>query len=132
MGLLSRSVALRLLLDSHILLRLDREPQLVPAAHRALIANPGNEVFVSAATAWELGIKQKKGKLVLARTISQQRIQWGFLELPITFAHAEYAAALPLLHGDPFDRMLVAQAKVEGMVLVTADSKLAQYGVAVL
>ena len=125
-------MALRLLLDSHILVRLDREPHLVPAAHRTLLADPDNAVFVSSATAWELGIKQRKGKLALARPISERRIQWGFLELPITFAHAEYAAALPLLHGDPFDRMLVAQAMVEGLVLVTADAKLAQYGVAVL
>ena len=126
---MSRSAALRLPLDSHILLRLDREPHLVPEAHRRLLADPANEFFVSAATAWELGIKQMKGKLVLARSISEQRIHWGFLESPISFAHA---VTLPLLHGDPFDRMLVAQAMVEGMVLITADRKLAQYGVAAL
>jgi PIN domain nuclease of toxin-antitoxin system len=122
----------RLLLDSHILLRLDTDPNLVPLAHRAILEDPENEVFVSAATAWELGIKQSKGKLVLARPVSDQRLRWGFLELPISFAHAEFAASLPLLHGDPFDRMLVAQALVEGLTLVTADSRLADYQVPIL
>ncbi len=123
---------MRLLLDSHILLRLDRDPSLVPADQRDVIADKTNEVFVSAATAWELGIKQRKGKLTLANPVSEQRMRFGFLELPITFGHAEYAAGLPLLHGDPFDRMLVAQAMVEGLMLVTADAAIREYGVACL
>jgi PIN domain nuclease of toxin-antitoxin system len=80
---------MRLLLDSHILLRLDSDPSLVPAFQRDVIADRANEVYVSAATAWELGIKQSKGKLILSKPVSAQRIQFGFLELPITFAHAE-------------------------------------------
>jgi PIN domain nuclease of toxin-antitoxin system len=87
---------------------------------------------VSAATAWELGIKQSNGKLILLKPVSEQRMRFGFLELPITFAHAEFAATLPLLHRDPFDRMLVAQAIVEQMVLVTADSQLSGYPVKLL
>jgi len=79
-----------------------------------------------------LGIKQSKGKLRLSTPVSDQRTRLGFVELPVTFAHAEYAAALPMLHKDPFDRMLVAQAIVERMVLVTADAQLAAYPVSVL
>jgi PIN domain nuclease of toxin-antitoxin system len=123
---------MRLLLDSHILLRLDSDPNLVPAFQREVIADCANEVFVSAATAWELGIKQSNGKLILLKPVSEQRMRFGFLELPITFAHAEFAATLPLLHRDPFDRMLVAQAIVEQMVLVTADSQLSGYPVKLL
>lgn len=123
---------MRLLLDSHILLRLDSSPSLVPSSHRDVLADRRNEVFVSAVTAWELGIKQSKGKLILSKPVSEQRVQFGFLELQITFAHAEFAAGLPLLHGDPFDRMLVAQAMVEGLTLVTADVAIRGYGVACL
>jgi PIN domain nuclease of toxin-antitoxin system len=122
----------RLLIDSHILLRLDREPHLVPEYQRDALADLANDVFVSAATACELGIKQSKGKLILSKTVSEQRALLGFLELPVSFAHAEFAAGLPLLHKDPFDRMLVAQAIVEGMVLVTADGRLREYAVVIL
>ena len=123
---------MRLLLDSHILLRLDSEPSLVPAYQRDALADRANDVFVSAATAWELGIKQKKGKLILSKPVSAQRALFGFLELPVTIAHGEYAATLPLLHKDPFDRMLVAQAIVEQMILVTADARLAEFPVKLL
>jgi PIN domain nuclease of toxin-antitoxin system len=122
----------RLLLDSHILLWLDSNPSLVPGFQLDVLADVTNEVLVSAVTAWELGIKQSKGKLVLSRPVSEQRVWFGFLELPITFAHAEFAAQLPQLHGDPFDRMLVAQAMVEGLTLVTADAAVRAYGVACL
>lgn len=122
-------VRVRLLLDSHCLLWWDRELDRLSQEQRDAISDRVNEVFVSAATVWELGIKAKRGKLVLPEPISEQTARWGFVELPITFAHAEYAASLPLLHGDPFDRMLVAQARVEGMTLVTADAAIREYGV---
>jgi PIN domain nuclease of toxin-antitoxin system len=123
---------LELLIDSHILLRLDSEPHLVPEYQRNALADLSNDVFVSAASAWELGIKQRKGKLNLARTVSEQCALLGFQELSVTFVHAEFAAKLPLLHNDPFDRMLVAQAIIEGMVLVTADERLREYPVEIL
>ena len=123
---------MRLLLDSHVLLRLDSAPSRIPGGQLEMIADKSNEVFVSAATAWELGIKQMKGKLRLSRPVSEQCANFGFLELPISFAHAEKAAGLTMLHGDPFDRMLVAQAIVEGLVLVTADRMLSEYPVAIL
>ena len=123
---------IRLLLDSHVFLWLDHDPTLVPIYQRDAIADRGNDVFISAATAWELGIKQSKGKLNLSKSVVELRAQFGFKELAITFAHATYAAGLPPVHKDPFDRMLVAQAIVEGLVLVTADRRLAEYGVAIL
>lgn len=122
----------RLLLDSHILLRLDHEPDLVPAAHRRVLADRRNEVFVSAVTAWELNIKRATGKLSLLESLPSQVKRLGFTELPIPLRHGEMAGDLPLHHKDPFDRMLVAQALAEDLMLVTADCKLAQYGVAIL
>jgi PIN domain nuclease of toxin-antitoxin system len=97
-----------------------------------ILTDRSNDIFISAVTAWELGIKQSKGKLKLARSVSEQKAMFGFIELPITMVHAERAAGLTMLHGDPFDRMLVAQAIVEGMVLVTADRQLGGYPVTVL
>lgn len=105
---------------------------MIPDNQLEVLADKSNEVFVSAATVWELGIKQMKGKLTLSRPVSEQRALFGFLELPISFAHAEKSAGLTMLHGDPFDRMLVAQAMVEGLVLVTANRKLSEYPVAML
>ncbi len=123
---------MRLLIDSHILLWLDPEPERVPSSWRLVLANLEHRVFVSAATAWELGIKQSQGKVAFKRTIAEQRAALGFLELPVTMAHAEFASNLPMLHADPFDRMLVAQAMVEGMTLVTVDRRMAGYGVKTL
>ena len=120
------------MLDSHILLWLDTDPHLVSASQQRALADLENEVYVSAATAWELGIKQQKGQLVLLKPVEELQILLGFRELPITMAHGELAASLPLHHKDPFDRMLVAQAIVEQMVLVTADGRLAGYPVMLL
>jgi len=119
----------RLLLDSHIVLWWDKDLSKLSDAQRAAIEDPDNEVFVSAVSAWELGIKRSTGKLALADSIQALAQRFGFTELPITMAHGELAASLPLHHKDPIDRMLVAQAILEEMVLVTADSELAQYPV---
>jgi PIN domain nuclease of toxin-antitoxin system len=116
-----------LLLDSHVLLWLDTDPHFLSASQRQALLDLENEVYVSAATAWELGIKQKKGQLILLKPVAELRLLFGFRELSITMAHGELAASLPLHHKDPFDRMLVAQAILERMVRVTADSELAQY-----
>jgi len=102
------------------------------SGQRAAVEAPTNEIYVSAATAWELGIKQASGKLTLSHSIQELVRRWGFTALPITMAHAEKAAALPLLHKDPFDRMLVAQAMEEGLIFVTVDRQLAKYGVSIL
>ncbi len=123
---------MRLLLDSHVLLWWDSDPGKLSQDQLLAIGDPENEVFVSAASAWELGIKQATGKLVLKESIRALVLRFGFSELPMTMQHGEAAASLPMLHRDPFDRMLVAQAVVEEMVLVTADQRLTGYSVKML
>lgn len=91
-----------------------------------------SSVYVSAATAWELAIKLASNKLDMPVPVSKMAVAYGFTELMITFQHVELAAGLPYHHKDPFDRLLIAQALVEDLILVTSDKKLAQYGVAIL
>jgi PIN domain nuclease of toxin-antitoxin system len=86
-------------------------------------------VLVSAASAWEVGIKAALGKIVVNGSFAEAVADYGFTELPIRFAHAELVRRLPPLHRDPFDRMLVAQAIVEGLTLVTRDRAVAAYAV---
>ncbi len=123
---------MRLLLDSHVLLWWDRELSKLSSAQQDAISDPDNEVFVSAATSWELSVKEAAGKLILHDSVPLLVERFGFIELPITLKHGKAAAALPLLHKDPFDRMLVAQAMLEGMVLLTVDERLGDYPVATL
>ncbi|MFT3899378.1 MAG: type II toxin-antitoxin system VapC family toxin [Gordonia sp. (in: high G+C Gram-positive bacteria)] len=121
------------LLDTHALLWwLADDPQL-PTATKTLIADPGNRVFVSAASIWEAGIKRALGKLEISAELPLADIadDEGFTPLPISLQHAAAAAALPPHHRDPFDRMLVAQAASDGLVLLSRDVALKRYGVAV-
>ena len=121
----------KLLLDTNVFLwwRMD-DARLGAAARSAIQA--AEMVFVSSASAWEAAIKQAIGRLDLPEPLSQGAAASGFEMLPVTFAHAEAAGALPLHHTDPFDRMLVAQAQVEELVLVTADGVLSRYAVPIL
>jgi PIN domain nuclease of toxin-antitoxin system len=123
--------ASRLLLDTHVCLWWRAEPSRLAAEVRERIAS-ADMVFVSAASAWEAAIKVSLGRLELPDTIEAGVLASGFERLLITFAHAEHAAGLPRLHGDPFDRMLVAQARAEGLTLVTHDRLLAPYDVEIL
>jgi PIN domain nuclease of toxin-antitoxin system len=116
-----------LLLDTHVLIWWDEGRKLTAAARRAIEA--GDTVYVSAASAWEVAIKIGLGRLRPSRTVEQAVEESGFLELPITFRHAERVAALPAHHRDPFDRLLVAQAEVEGLTLVTRDPVFGRYDV---
>jgi PIN domain nuclease of toxin-antitoxin system len=109
--------------------RLDA-PQLPLAARRAIAR--ADQVFVSATSAWEVAIKVALGKLRLEEPFAAMTEDSGFQQLPVSFAHAERLMSLPPLHTDPFDRMLVAQAAAEDLVLVTHDQRLADYGVAIL
>ena len=99
---------------------------------REVIADPVNEVFVSAVSGWEIGIKKARGRLVapdnLAAVVEEKR----FEHFPLTFDHAERAATLPPRHRDPFDRMLIAQAQAEGLTLVTRDSRIPLYDVSTM
>ncbi len=120
-----------LLLDTHVFLwwRAD-DPRLQQPARSAI--TQADLVFVSAASAWEAAIKAFLGKLDLPDTLESGVEDSGFSKLTITFSHAEAAAALPPHHSDPFDRMLVAQARAEGLTLVTHDRKLEPYDVPIL
>ena len=123
---------MNLLLDTHVFLWWDdANPKLGQDAARA-IADPGNLVYVSAASVWELVLKRQTGRLVLSRSPGAAIERNGFLALPISAAHTERTGVLPPLHRDPFDRLLVAQAQLESLTLVTADAKVAAYPVAQL
>ena len=127
---------MRLLLDTHVLLWwLLADPGLSAAA-RAALADRKNAVFVSAVSAWEVAIKASLRRLPLPANaealITQAAIDAGFTELPVTFVHAFGVQALPWHHRDPFDRLLVAQSRREGLALVTADRAFRSYGIDVL
>ena len=120
---------MRLLLDSHTLLWwLSDVPRLGRIAYDA-IESPSNEVFVSAVSMWELGVKRRKGQLDAPDDLVSIVEQRGFTPLPLSLFHAEQATNLPMHHHDPFDRMLVAQAQAEGLTIVTTDDALRRYGV---
>jgi PIN domain nuclease of toxin-antitoxin system len=122
----------RLLLDTHALLWwLEGDPSLSTAA-RAAIEDEANEVCVSAASAWEIATKHRLGKLPGAAEVAVDVAgcvaSQGFVELPISVAHGQKAGALPGPHRDPFDRMLVAQAMLEDLVLVSSETLFDRYG----
>ena len=121
---------MNLLLDTHILIWWDEGRRISAEARRAI--EEADAVYVSAASAWEVAIKTALGRLRPTRTVEQATAESGFLELPVTFRHAEQVTVLPPHHRDPFDRMLVAQAAVEELSLVTRDPVFARYGVGVI
>jgi PIN domain nuclease of toxin-antitoxin system len=126
---------MRILLDTHAFIwYIDGDPRLSPLA-LAAIDDPGNERWISAGTLWEMAIKINLGKLTLKQpfqTIRGYMASNKLLWLPIEFDHTFQASSLPLLHRDPFDRMLVAQALSEGLAIVTKDTWIPQYGVPVI
>jgi len=118
---------MRIVLDTHILLWLMEEDRRLSAQARAMIAD-ADAVYVSSVSLWEIAVKWKLGKIKEEpRIVEAQLASAGLEELAITHAHAVATAALPLLHKDPFDRMLVAQAITEPLALLTSDRKLAPY-----
>ena len=121
---------MNLLLDTHTVLWWFNGERLAERAADA-IADPGNLVYVSAASIWEMSIKQGIGKLTIRGDIDAA-IAEDFEPLPITFSDARAAGSLPQYHRDPFDRMLVVQAMARDLTLVSRDSALVRYGVAVL
>ena len=123
---------MNLLLDTHVLLWwLDDHPTLSKVA-RSAIADGGNLVFISAAAIWEIRIKQALGKLEIPPDFRIILDQQPCETLPITADHAHMISELPAYHRDPFDRMLVAQAKVEGFTLLTHDARLKKYKVSLM
>jgi PIN domain nuclease of toxin-antitoxin system len=119
----------RLLLDTHAFLWWDAGSLEAAVCRRIQQAE---RVFVSAATAWEIAIKAGLGKIVARSALGPAVADYGFDELPITVAHADAVRALPPHHGDPFDRILVAQALQEGLVLVSRDPALEAYAARVV
>jgi PIN domain nuclease of toxin-antitoxin system len=120
---------MRLLLDTHAFLWWDSKDALLPPPLRAAIASPQNQVFVSAVSVWEIAIKRALGKLIFGQGLVSAIEGHGFSGLPVTAEQAEWASSLPQLHRDPFDRLLVAQAQLEGMILVTVDAEILRYAV---
>jgi PIN domain nuclease of toxin-antitoxin system len=124
---------LDLLLDTHAFLWWSAGDATLSPPARAAIGDASNPVFVSAASAWEIATKFRIGKLPGAATIVADLagvlVAQGFVRLPISFAHGQAAGALPGPHKDPFDRMLIAQAMLDGMVLVSNEPHFDSYGV---
>ena len=121
---------MRLLLDTLVLIWWDEGARLSSHARQAIAS--AEEVYVSAASAWEIAIKASLGRLQTTRTVTRAAGESGFVELPVVFAHTEAVLNLPWHHRDPFDRLLVAQALVEGLTVVTRDARFRPYPVAVL
>lgn len=121
---------MKLLLDTHLLLWAAGEPRRLKAAARKLINDARNELLFSAASLWEITIKRSLGRedfRVDPRLLRRGLLDNGYAELPISGEHALAVDGLPPLHKDPFDRILIAQSMVEGVILLTSDPLLAQY-----
>lgn len=121
---------MKLLLDTHLLLWAAGEPERLPAKARELIEDMGNELLFSAASLWEVAIMRGLGRVDFqagARLLRRGLLDNGYSELPILSDHVVAIESLPPIHKDPFDRVLVAQATVEGITLLTLDPVLAQY-----
>jgi PIN domain nuclease of toxin-antitoxin system len=121
---------MKLLLDTHLLLWAAGEPNRLPSVARKLINNPANELLVSAASLWEIAIKRGLGRedfQVDGRLLRRGLLDNGYIDLLVTGEHAVAIDGLPPIHKDPFDRILVAQAMVEGITLLTVDPLVAKY-----
>jgi PIN domain nuclease of toxin-antitoxin system len=121
---------LKFLLDTHLLIWAANEPERLSSKAVALMSNPEHELLFSAASMWEIAIKSGLGRAdfkVNARLLRRGLLDNDYSELAITSTHAVFVEGLPLIHKDPFDRILIAQATVEGITLLTADATVARY-----
>ena len=119
-----------ILLDTHVLLWAAFAPDRLPEQTRALIEDPATEVVFSAASLWEIAIKSGLGRHnfdVDPRVLRRGLLENGYTELPVSGVHAVAVDLLPPIHKDPFDRMLIAQAQIEGIMLLTADKTVGRY-----
>ncbi len=123
---------MRLLVDSCVLVWWLGDPASLSREAREAIQNPEHDVLFSAASVWELGLKIQKGKLRLPASFPRLLVEDGFTTLSVTVGHAERSLTLPAEHRDPFDRLLIAQALTEGLVLVTRDSIIQRYPLPVI
>jgi len=125
----------KLLLDTHVVLWAAGQPEKLSESARTLLTTPENVLFFSAASIWEIVIKRGLGRddfKVDPRRLRKMLIVHGYSELSVTADHVLTVETLPLLHKDPFDRLLLAQAHTEGMLLLTADASVFQYQESVL
>lgn len=127
---------MKVLIDTHAWLWSLAAPERLSVGARNALVDPGNEVFLSAASAWEIAIKYAIGKLALpappAQFVPSRMKAQNIASLAVTHVHALAVAGLPAHHSDPFDRLLIAQAQVEGWPLITGDPQLTPYGVRIL
>lgn len=123
---------MRLLLDTHALIWAIADPGRLSEAASTAVTNPTNHVLVSVASAWEISIKRSLGKLDFTEIETELLDRYRFELAPITLQHTAALAALPHLHRDPFDRMLVAQAHCDGLIIVSRDPQIARYRVETL
>ena len=119
----------RVLLDTKVLLWWLAGNSHLGREARTIVADAGTEVFVSAATIWEISIKLELGKLKAPKNMEREVEREGFSKLAITLTHAQLAGSLPKIHRDPFDRMLVAQAQLEDLELISSNPVFAKYSV---
>jgi len=123
---------LRLLLDTHVVVWALSEPKQLAGRARRAIEDSKNDIFVSVVSPWELAVKGPRQGLRTPDDLELQLEQRRFEVLPILLRHTEPIESMPRHHGDPFDRMLVAQAVTDGLTIVTADRKLTNYQVSLL
>ncbi len=123
---------MRLLLDTHILLWWLADDSALTKAQRIAIQDKRNSCFISAATIWEISIKSRLGKLEVSEDYLDVARSQGFFELPIAWQHAKAVKLLPDHHKDPFDRILIAQAIIEGMSFACSDSIISKYEIPII
>ena len=122
---------MKILLDTHTFLWWNTDDPMLSAHAKEIIANGQNEVFLSAASVWEIAIKTAKGRLILpeppAQYISSRMSLYRFQPLPVQISHAVHVYELPSYHNDPFDRLLIAQSRLESLPLLTKDEDILRY-----
>jgi PIN domain nuclease of toxin-antitoxin system len=120
------------LLDTHVAIWFLEDPAQLAGEARAVIEDAENVVHLSAVSVWETAIKQAAGRIAMPEALDRGAARVGFTELAVTWQHGRVAAALPSVHRDPFDRMLVAQAQTEDLVLLTRDADVRRYDIATM
>jgi PIN domain nuclease of toxin-antitoxin system len=123
---------MRYLLDTHVLLWWLSEPEQIQIKAQKIICNRENQIFVSSASLWEIAIKKSIGRVSLPHNLLETIAIEGFTLLPIMPDECIGVADLPLVHADPFDRMLIMQAKLHDLVIITRDKKISEYPVTVV
>ena len=123
---------MKYLLDTHVILWWFTEPTKISKPAHQIIMNKSNDIFISSASFWEMAIKKSIGKLTLPQNLLETATAEGFKFLPITPAEGLGVADLPLIHADPFDRLLIIQAKFNDLIVITNDKKIMNYPVVCL